>query len=469
MELVTANAGRTRRVMSGGREYLVAPLTLIVPGVLNGSKGALYYPPEEIARNVDAWNGMPLTLGHPSVGGQNVSARRPEVVEEFGIGTVYAAKYNGKLMAEGWFDSDLTKNKEKRVYDALVSNRPIELSTGLFTNNVPANNGANHKGRFYQHVARDYRPDHVAVLVDQQGACSLRDGCGVLINTDNDPATGKFTTPGEGPGLASDDPKKNAKKKPAVAAGSADAATAQQEHKQAVTPVKNRDTLIEALVDNCACTEGDLIPLDDRVLLNTAIQLLTVNAAAAPAPPAEEEIDPKTGKKKVPPAAPAPAPAAPVAAAPVPAPAPAAPAPVVPVPQKPIANQGAHVSKNMAEWLAEMPPEAQAVWNTAVEIEQSAKTQLITQLTANCSCGESKKNAAAIYEKMTVPQLRVLAKAVPKPVTNQHRPAPRPTDYSLAGIEVGSQDQINNAAADEANILDIPVMNFDNPLARKAG
>jgi hypothetical protein len=40
---LTANlVGRSRRETLNGREYIVAPVTLIVPGVLNGSKGALY-------------------------------------------------------------------------------------------------------------------------------------------------------------------------------------------------------------------------------------------------------------------------------------------------------------------------------------------------------------------------------------------------------------------------------------------
>ena len=36
-----------RRESLHGRSYLVAPTTLIVPGVLNGSMGPLYYPPED--------------------------------------------------------------------------------------------------------------------------------------------------------------------------------------------------------------------------------------------------------------------------------------------------------------------------------------------------------------------------------------------------------------------------------------
>lgn len=71
--VVTNGVGKTKKVTAAGREYLVAPLFLIVPGVLNGSKGALYYPGDEIAKNIGAWNGMPLTNGHPTMRGMHVT------------------------------------------------------------------------------------------------------------------------------------------------------------------------------------------------------------------------------------------------------------------------------------------------------------------------------------------------------------------------------------------------------------
>ena len=45
MQRLTVNfAGQVKRVTRNGREWLVAPMSLINPGVLNGSKGALFYP-----------------------------------------------------------------------------------------------------------------------------------------------------------------------------------------------------------------------------------------------------------------------------------------------------------------------------------------------------------------------------------------------------------------------------------------
>ena len=182
MQHLIANfTGRVNRQWHDGREYIVAPMTLIVPGVLPGSKGPLLYPLEEVARNPKAWNGTPILVYHPSVRGRMTSvARNPEVVQSSGVGDVRNSRFeNGRLRADGWFDVERTRLVDTRVYDALIAGRCIELSTGLFTSNTPASEGSHFDGRPYTHVATNYRPDHLAILPDQVGACSLRDGCGV--------------------------------------------------------------------------------------------------------------------------------------------------------------------------------------------------------------------------------------------------------------------------------------------------
>jgi hypothetical protein len=86
------------------------------------------------------------------------------------------------VIAEGWFDIEKTKKIDPRVFNALEKGNKLELSTGLDTDNIPAAIGAAWNGRNYTHVARNYRPDHLAILPDQIGACSISDGCGVLVN-----------------------------------------------------------------------------------------------------------------------------------------------------------------------------------------------------------------------------------------------------------------------------------------------
>lgn len=189
MELLSVNvSGKTRKTTLNGREYVVAPLTMIVPGVLAGSKGALYYPPEEVARDPSSWNGMPLTLGHPVENGAHVSGRSPGVWDKSLLGHVFNAAVDdkGRLKAEGYFDVETVRRADAGILASLSSGKPVELSTGLFTENEPAPEGATHNGRPYQFIAKNYRADHLAILVGQAGACSVADGCGVLVNEQPD-------------------------------------------------------------------------------------------------------------------------------------------------------------------------------------------------------------------------------------------------------------------------------------------
>jgi hypothetical protein len=202
VEIVVANlaAAKTKRVTWNGRDYIVAPLTLIVPGVLPGSQGPLLYPAEEVRKNPTDWNGMPIVVYHPlGPDGRPTSARDPQILEKSGIGTVFngavrdvaatGGKAVGKLAAEGWFDVQRTKEIDNRVLEALEKGRPMELSTGLTLRQYPVPEGTVHNGPGrtgpYVAVARDYKPDHLAILPDQRGACSIKDGCVLLVNADN--------------------------------------------------------------------------------------------------------------------------------------------------------------------------------------------------------------------------------------------------------------------------------------------
>lgn len=179
----TTKLGQARRVFKDGREYLVAPATLIVPGVLPGSKGPLNYSISEIRKNYTDWDYTPLVVYHPTQNGKNVSAKTKGVIERSGIGHVVKTRADKKLTAEAWFDVAHTRRVDNRVLEALESGRPVELSTGLFTDNVPAPAGSvDHRGRPYDYEATNYVPDHIAILPDQIGACSIEDGCGVLVN-----------------------------------------------------------------------------------------------------------------------------------------------------------------------------------------------------------------------------------------------------------------------------------------------
>lgn len=185
MERLVANiAGTVRRETFDGRAYIVAPMTMIQPGVLTANKGRLAYFLEDLQASYTAWNGMPIVVNHPvDSSGNSISARDPKVLEQYGIGTVFNTSVNGKLAAEGWFDVEKTRKVNPSVLNALERGDKAELSTGLGVG-IDEKPGVLN-GQEYDGVARNHRPDHLAVLTDAKGACSLQNGCGVN-NKDGD-------------------------------------------------------------------------------------------------------------------------------------------------------------------------------------------------------------------------------------------------------------------------------------------
>lgn len=166
-----------------GRSYLVAPMRLIVPGVLEGSEGPLYYPPEEVGHDPSVWNGMPLVVYHPQEGDKQISARSPEVLDKQGVGLLLNSGVDdkGALVGEGWFDIQMANKVSPGLINRIEKGNPVEVSTGLRLEKYPVSNGTHFNGIPYNYSTGNYRPDHIAILPDQVGACSVRDGCGVNV------------------------------------------------------------------------------------------------------------------------------------------------------------------------------------------------------------------------------------------------------------------------------------------------
>lgn len=168
---------QTRRATLDGREYVVARVVPIMEAVLNN----YFIPREEIAAYVEAWNYVPVPLGHPQNDyGDYISARSPGQVEH-SLGHFFNAHMQGtKLVGEVWLDLEKCQRLGGEAAECLrriEANEPIECSTAFFpeTDMTPGI----FNGVRYQGIHRHLRPDHLALLPDAVGACSIADGCGV--------------------------------------------------------------------------------------------------------------------------------------------------------------------------------------------------------------------------------------------------------------------------------------------------
>lgn len=165
-----------------GREHAIVPCVMMVEGVHRGSRGPLFYSVAELSKSAPFWNGRPVVVFHPSMASsQGGSAGDPEVFDAQRIGTIFNARMDRKrLLAEAWIDLVRAAEVDGRVIKAIVQKSMMELSTGVFTDNEMTEGVWN--GEDYIGIATNHRPDHLAVLPDQKGACSIADGAGFIRN-----------------------------------------------------------------------------------------------------------------------------------------------------------------------------------------------------------------------------------------------------------------------------------------------
>lgn len=181
LELIRNSAASkmTRWDRLDGKEFLVVPSVMITVGVHNGSSGPLYYPEDEVSKTPAVWNAKPVVVYHPEKDGQGVSACDPIVLENRSVGMLLNTRYNdGRLPTEAWIDPKKADKVDERIMAAVEKGEMLEVSTGLFTDNEQTEGEFN--GKKYVAIARNYRPDHLAILPDKLGACSIADGAGFL-------------------------------------------------------------------------------------------------------------------------------------------------------------------------------------------------------------------------------------------------------------------------------------------------
>ena len=173
----------TREETLMDRKHLVVPVVALVEMVLQSSSSdepelALA---EEFGANPLAWNGRPIVVNHPELNGEKVSASLTDVVNTEKIGEIYNTVLDDKkLKLEAWIDLERAESLGGVISETVAKLQSgeeiIEVSTGLFSN-VEAK-GGKFNGEDYGGIWRNIVPDHLAILSEATGACSINDGCG---------------------------------------------------------------------------------------------------------------------------------------------------------------------------------------------------------------------------------------------------------------------------------------------------
>ncbi len=166
-----------REELHQGRKHLVIPVIMMKEGVHRGSHGPLLHRSEDLGLFPGSWNGIPVCVHHPQEDGTNVSANHPHIIDEWTIGRVFnTVMDNGSLKAEAWLDKD-SLSRFPEVLEHITQGKPLDVSVGVFTEDEMV--AGDWQGEAYEGIARNHRPDHLALLPGGIGACSWDDGCGV--------------------------------------------------------------------------------------------------------------------------------------------------------------------------------------------------------------------------------------------------------------------------------------------------
>ena len=154
----------------------VARAVFIKPDVLNGR----LVPADELATNPIVWNDTRIVVNHPRKDGIYVSAKSADIPF---VGRLYDAVYDDGLVGTVQLEADSLK--DAGLYDRLVSGEVVEVSAGFYAT-VEQKVGI-WNGKPYTGVSRNIIPDHIALLPNEVGACSCKDGCGVFsVNAANE-------------------------------------------------------------------------------------------------------------------------------------------------------------------------------------------------------------------------------------------------------------------------------------------
>jgi hypothetical protein len=164
-----------------GKNHLIVPVIMMVEGVHHGSHGPLLHQIDDLGHFPEAWNGIPVVINHPEIDGQSVSANHPDIIEQQTIGRVYNTWVDGgRLRAEAWIDEEKLQQLSAELLNQFKNGELVEVSLGMFSDEE--NVGGDWNGKKYRAIARNHRPDHLALLPGGTGACSIADGCGIRLN-----------------------------------------------------------------------------------------------------------------------------------------------------------------------------------------------------------------------------------------------------------------------------------------------
>lgn len=161
------------KVTFQGSEHYVVPVVAVKQGVLNGG----YFAMSEVS--LTAWDGVPVTLDHPvDADGWEISALTKEGREHW-VGAFFDLQVKDDALVGNMYVDIEQAGNFKRGGDLLKSLEEqlnLSVSVGFFADYKAHEGYFDNEKYFFKYV--NLTPNHIALLLDKDGACSLERGCG---------------------------------------------------------------------------------------------------------------------------------------------------------------------------------------------------------------------------------------------------------------------------------------------------
>ena len=191
LSIINKSSKITKETINNKEHYIIRDVVPVVDDVVMNNG---LYPKEEIDKSYSSINGNLMPIGHPNINGQFVSASNAKAINEYygGAWAENVHKDQDKVLLDCYVDIEFAKNHEKgkqllERLDAMFNGEdvnPIHVSTGLILNKVYKTGKS--KGKKYDWVATNMQFDHVAILLNEQGAATPNEGVGMFVNSEGE-------------------------------------------------------------------------------------------------------------------------------------------------------------------------------------------------------------------------------------------------------------------------------------------
>ena len=183
------SAVNAANVSKDGTTYTIRNVVGAVDDIVMNSR---LYPADQLKAAAATLEGKPAPAGHPkNSAGQAISALNGEALASAWIGSyVRNARHEaGRTIADVVVNEAQARAHPdgakliERLDAAIAGNnsQPIHVSTGLMMDPIIANGES--RGKRYSSIVTNIRYDHLAILLNEQGAATPDQGVGMFLNS----------------------------------------------------------------------------------------------------------------------------------------------------------------------------------------------------------------------------------------------------------------------------------------------